>query len=255
MDEKILENNAFGEQNAPVNQEEVNKLVMDASKFETLSNRPLVITTLDTGSVIYAGPLLDRYQGFSHQQYMREGRAYMQRFVDRNLDWMQLVEGWRNGFKNVCLANGFEFGGTLSPYYAYDMATRNPVTGLAHKVIVRSACLRMSEGGTVYLASTYFDVTALKRGHRLFFHSRTAAGLVTHCKNEEDGSVTHEAGIMTEADTDLLSLMRMMPLADVAARLGVKSATVQTRLKNICKKTDAVGLHGLVQICDAMGWC
>ncbi len=239
---------------AEIAQDEVDRIVAEATKFETLANRPLLVAHLNSGKVVYASNMLDKHLGFSHEEYKRGGREWAaQRFILKgNEDWLAEIEKWRRDFFVNCQSTPNQ---TPSPYYAYDLEAFNPGTELTHTVVVRSSCLRLSEHGEIFLGTTFFDISALKRSKRLFFHLSAPWNSETYLKELDSGDFRTEKHLLSNAECELVRLLRVVPPAQAAERLGLKPGTIQTKLKMLCRKTDAVGLHGLVQICNAMGWC
>jgi hypothetical protein len=235
-----------------VEQSEIDKLVVDAAKFETLSNRPLVITDIDSTRVIYASALIDRYMGFSHKQYIQEGTAYIARyFGEGQQDWLTQVNQWRKDFHEECYAAADL---APSPYYTYDAEIRNPVTGFTHKLVVRSTCLALASGGHM-LATTFFDVSAIKRSRKHFFHAKSSRVDETLVRDLDQNSLKKLNPALTESERALVQLLRVVSPDEAAKQMGLKPGTIQAKLKVLCRKTDSIGLHGLVQMCDALGWC
>lgn len=234
------------------NRAALEKLIQDASNFETLSNRPLAITYLDTSEVVYASSLIDRYLGFSHLQYKKEGAAYIARYFGHGQkDWMMQVNVWRKEFHDAILAEPDSYP---SPFYTYDVQVNSPATGFLHKLVVRTTCLNLQDK-TRFLATTFFDVSALKRSKKLFFHAQSSSFSNTFYKDMELESIRKETPMLTEPEAELVRLLRVVSPEIAAQQLHLQPGTIQARLKSLCRKTDSIGLHGLVQVCDAMGWC
>ncbi len=231
----------------------VNTLVAEALRFETLWTHGLTVYNQQTGEVAYSSPRLANILGWNPAEHRRQGMLYLATVsTEESVQHMvgdvlpELVS-----FAEMHLPQHF-----ASPNNSvfYDMDTIHQGTGTTVRAGLRVMVPPMKRfRHPDWLVAVLADHSAFRSSKR-FFLQKTCPGYAETLIWDEAGEKLRRPSMFTKHEKAILSHLRALPMNETADLMNISLNTLKTHIKKMCRRTDTKGMTGLLTLSEMVGW-
>lgn len=231
----------------------VNALVEEALRFETLWSHGLAVYNQQTGEVAYSSPRLANILGWSPGEHRRQGMGYLtqvttaesMQHLGNNL-LPELVHFADHKLRETYASS------SNSTFYDLDcihLGTGTVVRAGMRVMVPPSAQFRHPD----WLVAVIADHSAFRTGNRLFLH-KSAPGFSETLIWENGALADRRTEMFSRHEKTIIAHLRSLSMPEAADLMNISLNTLKTHLKRMCRRTDTRGLTGLLALSEMVGW-